>query len=78
MTKDLPTLIEENKRYGIKCSACGELIVSVHRHDFHYCKCGKTFVDGGKDYLRCGWKNGVVPPERVEVDPKTLKPVKND
>jgi hypothetical protein len=40
--------------YAIKCTECGEVIVSVHRHDYVTCKCGKTFVDGGTAYLRCG------------------------
>lgn len=36
------------------CAACGDVIVSKHRHDFVKCKCGKTFVDGGDDYFRAG------------------------
>lgn len=36
------------------CAACGDVIVSKHRHDFVKCKCGKTFVDGGSDYFRAG------------------------
>jgi len=39
---------------GIYCKNCDEFIYSVYRHDFRYCKCGKCFVDGGRDYLRCG------------------------
>lgn len=29
-----------------------ELIVSVHRHDYNSCSCGKYAVDGGNDYLK--------------------------
>jgi hypothetical protein len=39
---------------GVKCRVCGDEIWSRHRHDFRYCKCGECFVDGGRDYLRCG------------------------
>ena len=39
----------------IKCNKCSDVIESVHRHDFKFCKCGSVAVDGGKDYLRrCG------------------------
>lgn len=40
------------KRNMIRCTQCGDIIESVHRHDFKYCKCGKVAVDGGKDYLK--------------------------
>lgn len=44
--------IIENK---IKCNKCGDVIESIHRHDFKFCKCGAVAVDGGHDYLRrCG------------------------
>ncbi len=36
----------------IKCKKCGDIIESIHRHDFKFCKCGAVAVDGGKDYLR--------------------------
>ena len=39
---------------GVKCRKCGEVLESMYRHDFHYCGCGSTFVDGGEAYLRCG------------------------
>ena len=42
-------MIIENK---IRCKHCEDVIVSAHRHDFKYCKCGKVGVDGGNDYLR--------------------------
>lgn len=40
---------------SIRCNHCDDEIESVHRHDFVPCKCGKVFVDGGKDYLRRGF-----------------------
>ena len=36
----------------IRCKKCNEIIESVDRHDFKFCKCGAVAVDGGKDYLR--------------------------
>ena len=52
--------IIENK---IKCSFCGDIIESVHRHDYKECKCGKVSVDGGKDYLRRSFPSGYQPEE---------------
>ena len=37
-----------------QCILCKDIIESIHRHDFIYCKCGAIFVDGGRDYLRRG------------------------
>ena len=42
-----------------KCGNCGDIIESKHRHDFRKCKCGKIFVDGGKEYWRWGIDNSV-------------------
>lgn len=50
--------MEDNKEgLGIQCLNCKEKIFSNYRHDFKYCKCGDCFVDGGFDYLRCGFKD---------------------
>jgi len=41
----------------IKCKLCSDIIESKYRHDYVTCKCGKTFADGGNDYIRtsiCG------------------------
>lgn len=43
-------------RNAIKCLECGSVIESRHRHDFKTCACGACFVDGGKAYLRRGFK----------------------
>ena len=37
-----------------RCNKCKDVIVSTHRHDFKWCKCGGLFVDGGLAYLRRG------------------------
>lgn len=39
-------------RNAIRCKHCGEVIESVHVHDFKFCSCGACAVDGGHDYLR--------------------------
>ena len=39
-------------RSQFQCPKCGELIASIHRHDFQTCSCGETSIDGGLDYLR--------------------------
>lgn len=36
----------------VRCKHCGEIIESLYRHDFVECSCGKTFIDGGNDYIR--------------------------
>lgn len=36
----------------VKCLKCGDIIQSLHRHDFKWCKCKSIAVDGGGDYLR--------------------------
>lgn len=37
---------------SIKCTACGDIITSTHRHYFVTCKCGRCSADGGNDYLK--------------------------
>jgi|JI10StandDraft_1071094.scaffolds.fasta_scaffold14294_19 hypothetical protein len=37
---------------AIKCKSCQVVVVSLHRHDFRYCKCQKVAADGGTDYLK--------------------------
>lgn len=44
-------------RNSAKCLTCDTEIESVHRHDFKACQCGDLFVDGGKDYIRRGFKD---------------------
>lgn len=35
-----------------QCKLCGDVVESVHRHDFKWCKCGEIAVDGGKAYIK--------------------------
>ena len=59
----------ELRIHGLICPKCEEIIYSVHRHDYHFCSCGLTMVDGGFDYMRCGFGKN---------DPKyTLKDLKS-
>lgn len=47
-------------RNRAKCKLCGDIIESIHTHDYQMCKCGEIAVDGGKDYHRClakSWEN---------------------
>lgn len=43
-------------RNAIKCKHCGDIIESTSRHHFVVCSCGCCSVDGGRDYLRRGFK----------------------
>lgn len=43
--------------WGVKCSGCLKRLFSFHTHDYKSCDCyNETFVDGGRSYLRYGWK----------------------
>jgi hypothetical protein len=39
-------------RSQIECPECGDIIASLHQHNFQTCECGKTSIDGGREYLR--------------------------
>jgi hypothetical protein len=43
---------------GVKCPFCVQVLISHYTHDFHRCRCGYTFVDGGRSYLRFGYGFG--------------------
>lgn len=42
---------------AIRCKHCGDVIESIHVHDYKTCSCGACAVDGGHDYLRRGFVN---------------------
>lgn len=44
------------KRNAIRCMHCGDVIESMSHHHFVVCTCGCCSVDGGRDYLRRGFK----------------------
>lgn len=41
---------------AIQCKKCGDIIESVHRHNYVTCKCGTVSVDGGLDYQQTLFK----------------------
>lgn len=55
-----PKMEEWRYQEGVHCLQCGDVIYSVNRHDCHHCSCGAVMVDGGRDYLRCGWNPGTM------------------
>lgn len=34
------------------CNKCGETVYSRATHDMRWCKCGKTAIDGGREYVK--------------------------
>lgn len=46
-------------RNSAKCLKCGDEVESKHRHDFVRCKCKALAVDGGTDYLKRAFTEGV-------------------
>ena len=60
----------------IKCNLCNDIITSDWGHDFKFCKCGESAVDGGKDYLRRLGDNYTEMSELIEkISCKTISPV---
>ncbi len=45
-------------RSRAQCLNCSDIIESKHRHDYVRCKCGAIMLDGGNEYIRCGWPGG--------------------
>ena len=41
----------------VRCKECGDIIESVHVHDFVTCSCGAVSVDGGLQYLKRCFKH---------------------
>lgn len=37
---------------SFQCLLCNDVLVSLHRHDFKACSCGKMMIDGGTSYVR--------------------------
>lgn len=55
-----PRLVEMN---AARCPSCGDIVVSLHLHDYCTCKCGDIAVDGGKGYARRAFKKDRLPIE---------------
>jgi ribosomal protein L37AE/L43A len=58
---------------AVKCNKCNDTIFSRAHHDFHYCTCGATFIDGGFDYVRFGYAPEAGKPEMVEIEVDATK-----
>ena len=43
-------------RNAIRCKHCGDVIESMSCHYFVVCSCGCCNIDGGRDYLRRGFR----------------------
>ena len=56
MTPDVAErAVREPRLLRARCTRCGDVLKSEHRHDFRSCGCGAVAVDGGQSYLRrCG------------------------
>lgn len=51
--------------WGVQCVVCDKRMFSFHVHDYKLCGCkNDTMVDGGREYLRYGWK--VLRPKRIK------------
>lgn len=56
--RDLKELKKDRIVDAIHCLECDVVMCSLARHHFHQCGCSnETFIDGGKDYSRCGAMN---------------------
>lgn len=42
-----------------KCLKCGDIIESTYTHDYVTCSCGNLSVDGGQDYLKRNFRDGM-------------------
>lgn len=55
--------------FGVRCVVCDKRMFSFYTHDYKKCGCpNETMVDGGKSYLRFGWKDK--PPKRIRFTEK--------
>lgn len=56
------------KRNRAQCPQCKDIVESLFTHDFQYCSCKGIFVDGGKDYIRRGFRGNLEPIEMNEYE----------
>jgi ribosomal protein L37AE/L43A len=61
----MKTKINKTIVCAVICPHCKDKIYSRARHDFHYCTCGKTAIDGGFDYVRVAWDK--IHPKQVKL-----------
>ena len=56
------------KIYGIQCPSCKDIIFSRARHDFRFCSCGETAIDGGFDYTKVSFNEKYSVPKSIELE----------
>lgn len=64
----------------VKCMSCNQIIQSMFRHDFKWCKCKSIAVDGGGDYLKMSYNPGakyIVIHDQFYIDQDGIKGVKD-
>jgi hypothetical protein len=54
-----------------ECPSCDALIYSRDRHDFHWCPCGDTAIDGGFDYVKTSYRSS--PPKLIKLELNVTK-----
>jgi len=62
----------------VQCRLCPDEIYSRARHDFRYCTCGNTTVDGGAHYLKFSWSAGDKPEIRLRYVKATARELYDD
>ena len=50
------------------CAKCQGMMESKYRHDFVWCPCGKSFLDGGDEYFRAGGFTHGVPDDLMTAE----------
>ena len=50
-------LMKKIKRNAAQCRKCGDIIESKSRTQVVRCSCGAIFIEGGKHYLKRGFKD---------------------
>lgn len=67
MSFDVDLRTHEIVRNAIRCRRCNQVIESETTHDFRWCACRATAVDGGRRYLA---RTGVDFEELAAVQPR--------
>lgn len=44
---------------AVQCPSCGDVIFSRSHHDFRGCSCRRTFIDGGREYTKVGFRKSM-------------------
>ena len=55
------------KRNALKCLRCGDTIESNSLHDCVTCSCGRFTVDGGHEYIKRSFAQGMLSKDFVDL-----------